>query len=162
MQKSSTCNVKRCWIAENRLVFLQSERLWIKLTFIFKNCHVLLKLIIGKPVFCFKKFWSLWKWVPIKLYTTVQFLVVKVSLFFKNLIHRKTTLFNNVSYGFTSVSRFGVFSVFCSRDLAIKPSAKPLPCLNFYMNEHVNHKEQRPTVKKRSWSKIVPTLHQGS
>ena len=36
-KKRSTFNAKQCWVAENRLVFLQSERVCMKLIFVLKK-----------------------------------------------------------------------------------------------------------------------------
>ena len=46
---------------------------------------------------------------------------------------------SRTAYGFMYAFSFGVLSVFCSRDLAITPSATPHP-------EHANYEEKTSTV----------------
>ena len=52
---------------------------------------------------------------------------------------------SRTAYGFMYAFSFGVFSVFCSRDLAITPSATPHPSFKCYVKEHVNYEEKTPT-----------------
>ena len=48
------------------------------------------------------------------------------------------------SCGFTYAFRFGILSVFCSRDLAITPSATPHPRFECLNEGTCNYKKQRP------------------
>ena len=69
----------------------------------------------------------------------INFVLVLISTNHKERYLYPEIDISRTAYGFIYAFSFGVFSVFCSRDLAITPSATPRP-------EHVNYEEKTSTV----------------